>query len=363
MIEHFRLKAPGNLLLCGEFSITQEGGKGVTLAPNIYAFLEGTKESEASSVIRFYGKFGRQNLELSFKNREDFLTKITQVSFDKFRRDGSKEEDFLRLVSAVYNALSKDSVINLEGYSFLVDTSNFYYEYGRKMGLGSSAASTSLLIAAFHLIQSSSETIDSDFQNRIFLPAVHAHRDFQFGAGSAYDIAASIFGSVGLFTGGPKPSWKETPKITSILDQQTMLLTAGKSMIATVSSIESFQKALVQDTKRTVQLLEALSDLSMDFESIETEVQFYEWLEGAKSKGIELGDCINVPSVPKPLNFLIEDYPELFIKCLGAGDEVILGIMKNTQHNEKESESKLPQPEKSELIYFTRDLVGITRIN
>jgi phosphomevalonate kinase len=89
------------------------------------------------------------------------------------------------------------------GARLIIDSSDFVTESGVKRGFGSSAASTvTLTVAICELAGITSEA-------ERFELAVGAHRFAQGGRGSGYDVAASLFGGIGLFRGGEAPEFEQ----------------------------------------------------------------------------------------------------------------------------------------------------------
>lgn len=70
-----------------------------------------------------------------------------------------------------------------------------FYDDGRKLGLGSSAASGVALVAAA-LLEEGADAISEEERRRIFAAAEAAHRDLQGGRGSGGGLAAASFGGV-----------------------------------------------------------------------------------------------------------------------------------------------------------------------
>lgn len=84
------------------------------------------------------------------------------------------------------------------GLSITIDSRQLYdADSGAKLGIGSSAAVATSLVAALQCLSSA----DGD----PYLLAQHAHRDFQGGSGSGVDVAASFHGGAVVFARDATP--------------------------------------------------------------------------------------------------------------------------------------------------------------
>jgi phosphomevalonate kinase len=174
-----KVLVPGNLFLCGEYAITCPDGLGVALA------LAPTLElrSAPAPVFSFSGSAGGTPL-----NGESLVRAALAVVIEE---TGARKDD-LRLA-----------------YAFSADSHAFYAPGGRKLGYGSSAALMVALVTAF---MSALGMLGAREQSRgdIARLALAAHRLYQ-GGGSGYDVYASVYGGLGLFTGGNIPEWEPLP--------------------------------------------------------------------------------------------------------------------------------------------------------
>lgn len=108
---------------------------------------------------------------------------------DGYQLRGADVSDSLRLPILVRRVLAEREDIDADVNRLTADVSEFFCE-GKKLGLGSSAASTVALVTALapHLSR-----------RRRFELADEIHRRFQDGNASGADIAASIFGGTMAF--------------------------------------------------------------------------------------------------------------------------------------------------------------------
>ena len=169
---------PGSVLLAGEYAITCNGGLGLALAPDRFLRMQVEPDSRFSLTGHAHGAVV----------------------------DGS---DLGRAVlSAAAQILSLSPADNRLSGRVVVDSSELFSDKGKKLGLGSSAA-LAVGLAAFFVdcvdpldVRCSAEKLDI-----VRDIALLGHRSFQ-GGGSGYDVYTSLYGGVGLFTGGESPLWR-----------------------------------------------------------------------------------------------------------------------------------------------------------
>jgi len=172
---------PGNLLLSGEYAVTSPGGLGVALAlaPSLHLRIR------PAAAFSFSGSAGK-------------------------RRLGG-----MRLVRAVIQTVAEEYCVkNLEARTrcaLHADSSALYAKDGRKLGYGSSAALavglTTVFLSRLGILKRLTE---QEARGTIVRAALAAHRLYQ-GGGSGYDVYASVYGGLGLFTGGEHPTWAPLP--------------------------------------------------------------------------------------------------------------------------------------------------------
>lgn len=289
-----RLRIPGNLLLLGEYAVLEEGGLGITMAIAPYVTAE-VVEAEGFS-----------------------LTGVTPVQTVRWRTDaGNSEADsFLAAsVPALGRILEQQAGLSLPqlGVDIRIDSSEFFDAAGRKYGYGSSAAVVVALVVAVlararDLAPAATDAVDA------LAAAVAVHRAAQGGRGSGYDVAASLYGGVGLFRGGREPSFEPHARET----WPRTLLSAGPAAVGTGSAITRYQ-ALGRENPGFIQtFVNASNDAARRFIKAESWPEQRDAVLEARRWSIRLGDAIEVPSRPP-----FADYPDMVPKCLGAGDELI----------------------------------------
>ena len=292
------LSAPGSLLLTGEYRITEEGGTGITLAAGGRARLsipapEGPRSaSEARSPeLRALGPAGLAPMPLNASP------------------DGS--------LAAVLNILGDTAV--LPNRDITLDTRAFYTETGRKLGYGSSAAAVLLLTAALSP-EAGRDTVRQ---------ALTAHRLFQNGRGSGYDILTSASGGVGLFTGGTSPQ----RRLLSWPEDLGGLLFRGPKSVSSGPAVKRWQELKTTSPERTGELIrqsDSLTKILSDAACSRNIPQILDTVKDAARLGAVIGSLISLPArIPSELpggirTESLQKRPETALKCLGAGDETVL---------------------------------------
>lgn len=164
--------APGSVLLLGEYAVLAPGRMGIAAAVEQRVRVRCSTGDE----LRIEGSNG----------------------VDRFLWSSGSGE----LLDAVVEACSETLRRPPNPVLIQVDSSSLNSD-GRKIGLGSSAA---VAVAVSYALLARGEATPS--LDMVFRTALSAHRAVQGGRGSGYDVAASTFGGVGLFRGGPKPRYE-----------------------------------------------------------------------------------------------------------------------------------------------------------
>ena len=286
----FTVTAPANLLLMGEYAVTESGGLGIAMA------IEPRATVTVGSAEAFSGEsiMGGRPIPIDFEDKRE-------------------------LVPWIFTHMKERGLLDVERLSrlhILVDSSAFFDLWGRKLGLGSSASVTvalcaSLLIASGARYEQAVECLPD--------LALEMHRGYQGGRGSGYDVLASCYGGVGEFCGGDRPTWNpiDLPWLPELY------LYRGDQAIKSRDAIGSYD--------RWKKLAPGEYDAFFD-ESNQTVKQFStadSWRAGkeimrkACDIGIRLGKNIGIDaSIPEKLMRTCNGI-DLECKSLGAGNELV----------------------------------------
>ncbi len=262
-----RWSAPGTVLLAGEYRVAEEGGLGIALAAGGRAHLQ-----HANKLI------------------------------------ANKHNGVIESVCRALN-LSPQNKAEVS-----IDTSAFYTLDGKKWGLGSSAA-VSLLLSRY--------LSDGD----VLKMALNAHRDFQGGLGSGYDVYAAYHGGVGFFTGGLNPSWEPICWPQGIMGY----LLRGASPVASPAALMHYRCWAAEYRDKAAAFRkrsdEAVMALRRQLASGGTES--FSLIRELSRLSVALGESIGIPArphIPKELN--IREGADVVLKCVGAGDELVLMLFR-----------------------------------
>lgn len=290
---------PGNLLISGEYAVTLEGGKGIAVAVLPCA----TIESQDSPMFSVHSSFN-QNC-YTWKEDAAAVTDMPLINI---------------VFKTVKEHLLKKQIPPPPPLRISIDTSSFYYPSGRKKGFGSSAAVSAGL--TYLLLASAYET--SPQKEEVFLLALEAHREFQGGKGSGYDIAASLFGGTGLFIGGKRPNW--TPLTLDWVE--SLVLISGDEAASTKGALNlfntarerapGFEKQFFKWSNEVTDHLAGASNLAFAKEKFARAWELNVWIHE------KLGIC----GEGKKLKEILEKYrmASCPAKALGAGGELAAAL-------------------------------------
>lgn len=309
---------PANLLLLGEYAVLEPGGLGVTVAC----------KPEASAAVAA-------------------ATRLEVVGIWGGGRSVWPEDGSESLFSCVV-----DAVATVSGYArqevgriplrLTVDTTPFYSPqpgpagHG-KQGFGSSAAaSVAVCYALLEWLQGlEAGTRDTQSKHSIGLPseagratalsgltftaALAAHRAFQGGRGSGYDVAASVYGGIGLFSGGEKPSFERRP----LPWLPPLLLFRGESPVLTAGAVARYEAWKARHPAEAHGFLRESNSFVERFVGAQDWNEAARWFVAARALGIELGDAIGVPARIDPPPHV----HGLANKAIGAGNELGVAVL------------------------------------
>lgn len=285
-----KLKIPGNLLLVGEYSVTIPGGKGIGTAIDTWACIT----AEPHDMLTIECKFNNKDYSQSYSPGQMPLIDCVLKNLRK------------------YFELKKIPFPN--SFKVYVDTSDFYLPNGRKKGFGSSAAVVVGLTSLFLKL-----ALNHFNTEEVFPLALSIHRDFQGGRGSGYDIAASLYGGIGLFTGGILPIWQPiTPAWVN-----NLRLIEGDEEVSTKQALAAFSHFLSHhsDSKSFInQSNELVTQLAQCKDSVSAKLSFKKAAELNQWIHHQLDISSEGPRLKKLLDQLrANDCPG---KALGAGGEI-----------------------------------------
>ncbi len=319
-----RWSAPGSLLIAGEYLVTEEGGRGLALAAGGRGLL-----STSSIPSREY------SLEME---------SLCPGGGGKWNLKTARDESSLTgtsLASAVWEEYSKSDhpADEKKTQKIIVDTRIFFDLNGRKLGYGSSAAAALLFTQGLEALTADDDTVDIDVK-RTAGRALQAHRSWQNGRGSGYDVLSSAYGGAGLFTGGLKPAW-EPLQWPDVFD---CWIIKGPGAVSSSHAVDCY-KVWKQKTGNHRVSTQLLLELSLNLEQACRNIHcrtksdsddFLKTIHQLAILGSRLGDEISVPAFPvMPDGFLYDDLVSRnpwyrpgsgAAKCLGAGNETILLI-------------------------------------
>ena len=297
-----RLSVPGNLLLLGEYAVTEEGGLGLALAVDRRVSAE-VHPADALVVEGFWGS-GR----LRWTPSKAESSALIRAIVDTWRRYCSTTDPKDR----AYPNQERASILEQPRVHIRVDSSALFVR-GRKGGFGSSAA---VAVALSCVLLSLYGFEGAELMRAAAGIALEAHRRAQGGRGSGYDIYASLYGGFGCLTGGAQPQWRavQLPWLPP------MYLFRGPESVSTSGSLGFYERWKEADPPAFQRFLERSNQNVVDF------LQSGDWpgarrsFEKAARLGLELGQRIGVSAAitaPESLD------PGLY-KAVGAGNE--LGI-------------------------------------
>ena len=311
-----QIRIPGNLLIAGEYAITEAGGMGIAIGIDRHVVAK-FSEREKFEII---GRYANDEVRIAADCAGDSLPAlvcrhvISDLKIDKNHLSGR----------------------------WIIDSTDLYRE-GDKLGYGSSAATT--IATCVSVLHSAKMSRDGSMRA---LPsiAVGAHRALQSQRASGYDILASINGGIGLFTGGATPSWCaiSAPWLESIW---IMHASAPVQTRGAVDRYNEWKSRNQIDASRTVENSNReVGNLAKSKSGSEARRH----LDRLRKIGVELGRAIGVPADP-PADVMEHiargaagstagavagpvagasaraakstDSSQCFYKALGAGNELI----------------------------------------
>ncbi|UCG00019.1 MAG: hypothetical protein JSV89_10880 [Spirochaetaceae bacterium] len=307
------LTVPGNLLLLGEYAVTEEGGLGLALAVERRVAVE----IEPASTLLVEGYWGGGGLRWSRESpgQSPLISAIVDTWQEQLALQGYGSSTGTPPVTGIAKKspqLAPQATSAVKAARIVMDSS-VLFSGGRKSGFGSSAAITVALSCALLRLSGLSGVELVQWAGRI---ALKAHRRAQGGRGSGYDVFASLYGGFGCLVGGLHPTWQavELPWLPPLY------IFPGRTSVSTPNSLTRYERWKHSDPSRWRRFLKESNRSVRNFLQADSWSQARLSFMNAKELGLELGERIGVSAdiqAPPSLS------PELY-KALGAGDE--LGI-------------------------------------
>ena len=181
-----RTKAPGKLILLGEYALL-EGAPGIVCAVDRFAYVSVKDAPDSFFVLDSPSlKLSGIRFTVHKNGKVNFITPLIEEKLQQ-----------LKLFKSIFEFLWKElrSIgFEIGPVQISINTNDFYsIDFKNKFGLGSSAAMTVALTAAlFYFVRGHVEGAGG--KSEIFNRALKAHRLAQVNLGSGIDVAASSYG-------------------------------------------------------------------------------------------------------------------------------------------------------------------------
>jgi phosphomevalonate kinase len=294
-----QVSIPANLLLLGEYAVTEEGGFGVCAAVEPRVIVSARESSELSLYSRMAGNETRE-IDPGDSGQ------LTAFIIQELGRRGIGAKAELRV-------------------SLTIDSHAFFYPSGMKRGFGSSAAVTLGVCAAVLRLSPPNASYE---KNELPSIALEIHRAFQGGRGSGYDIFTSYHGGFGLFTGGRKPSW--SPLALSWLPG--IYLQNQEKSVETRGSISRYENWKQKHPDRGEEFLHDSNTTVKKFADSDTWISGKEHFHNGTRIGRKLGAAISVSAeLDIDSSEIGVSSSGISIKALGAGNELAALLAENSQ--------------------------------
>lgn len=319
-----QLHIPGNLLIAGEYAVLTEGGLGVSMAvgPPVLARVADCNEFRLVARMGAYTTHWSPDasLEGPSNHRVGVFEHTLKILTDESCVRDAFSPGEQKLAERIVEVCRRVRERSFDPVEISVDTRSLFTRDGRKLGYGSSAAATVASVAGLLAAAGYDPVSDRRVVQRL---ATAAHRSLQGTVGSGYDIATSVFGGMGLFTGGVYPRYQRVllPWFPQPAIEQ------GEKPQSTKGAVDLFKSFQEQEPDRARDLLERNQRLVRKLLDTITSEDGFGVLHEIRRLGEELGELVGVPAdvetaPPDPASDT--GCSRRFRKALGAGNETIL---------------------------------------
>jgi phosphomevalonate kinase len=301
-----RASVPANLLLLGEYAVLEEGGLGLAVAAEPRAWVRARRRPAGAGltvIARMDTVLRWEPAEPRGEPRAALLEAAVEVCRQPAPAAGTGQP------AGPAGEVSG----NIE-----VDSSGFFLA-GRKGGYGSSAAASVALCWALLALAGKAPPQPA----AVLEAALATHRLAQGGRGSGYDVLASFHGGVGLFTGGPRPSWRplQLPWL------EPLYLFQGQRSLSTPKAIDRYREWRGRKPLEARRFLEESNRRVEAFTRAASRSQALTCLRRCRELGLRLGAEIGVPAdLPPPCQLPAGGLRAQDCKALGAGNELGLAF-------------------------------------
>jgi phosphomevalonate kinase len=295
---------PANILLVGEYAVTQEGRLGISLAidrrargvlsPGAELRVEGRTSADGDPAFVWPGSGG-----------------VLSVA-----------------------AESLHSELGSPGGSISIDTSEFFTPDGSKRGYGSSAVAVLLLSALWR------RTCGAE--GDLLQESIALHRTAQGGRGSGYDVATSFLGGTVLFSGGDLPEASQV----ELSWLPPLVLFRGEAPVESSGSVSRFERWMGEFPHRAAKFLDRSDQLVREIVAAESWEDARLQLEAYRSLSIELGEQIGVSAEITPPEQIRES--AAWWKAVGAGNELGVAVLRSSEKTDA-------LPDGTELVRCTAE--------
>ncbi|AFG36478.1 phosphomevalonate kinase [Spirochaeta africana] len=341
---------PASFLLTGEYFVTEPGQPGLAIAADPCA----TVLIEPAQTLCFRSSWGSSagsGADISWGSSagngpgsNSACNAPQQITADDSPLLAAVLDEWQQAVGSLADLhwpAAAGRTAPLQGARITVDTGRFFHADGSKRGFGSSAAACVGFCTALAWLHPNSRSFD---RRRITGIAVQAHRRFQGGRGSGYDVTAAVYGGAGLFTGGDCPDWEPLPQLLPLLSPLWLLNTEPVSTPQSILGYSGFRHRhparCEQLRQRNVLLHRQLAELCDTPRP--SAADLLQLLSRARDIGIELGREIGVPA--EPSGTLIQQLHEVpLVKAVGAGSETLM-VFGHPRRPAPAAEPLLPLP-------------------